>query len=77
MAVVCNPNNPTGDASDPDALSEFAARCRGAGTELLADEAFLGFTDLLGRGHGRRRRRALADQTVRPPRPPRGVSGGD
>jgi len=45
MAVVCNPNNPTGDASDPDALSEFAARCRGAGTELLADEAFLGFTD--------------------------------
>jgi len=45
MAVVCNPNNPTGDAYDPGALREFAARCRDADTELLADEAFLGFTD--------------------------------
>ncbi|WP_232700791.1 threonine-phosphate decarboxylase [Halobacterium wangiae] len=45
VAVVCNPNNPTGDACDPGALREFAARCRDADTELLADEAFLGFTD--------------------------------
>ncbi|WP_276280794.1 aminotransferase class I/II-fold pyridoxal phosphate-dependent enzyme [Halorussus caseinilyticus] len=44
-AVVCNPNNPTGDAYDADALREFAARCRDAGTLLVADEAFLGFTD--------------------------------
>ncbi|MFB6308435.1 MAG: threonine-phosphate decarboxylase CobD [Haloarculaceae archaeon] len=45
MAVVCNPNNPTGEAYDPDALRAFADRCRDAGTTLLVDEAFLGFTD--------------------------------
>jgi L-threonine-O-3-phosphate decarboxylase len=46
LAVACTPNNPTGDAYDPDALREFARRCREAGTPLLVDEAFLGFTDL-------------------------------
>lgn len=45
LAIVCNPNNPTGRVYDPDALSAFANRCRAAGTPLLADEAFLGFTD--------------------------------
>jgi L-threonine-O-3-phosphate decarboxylase len=46
MAVVCTPNNPTGEAADPDRLREFAARCRDAETDLLVDEAFLGYTDL-------------------------------
>ncbi|MFB6220070.1 MAG: threonine-phosphate decarboxylase CobD [Halolamina sp.] len=46
MAVVCQPNNPTGEAVDPAALRGFADRCREAGTELLVDEAFLDFTDL-------------------------------
>lgn len=53
LAVVCNPNNPTGNAYDPDRLDAFAERCRAAGTTLLVDEAFLGFTDrpsLAGRG---------------------------
>jgi threonine-phosphate decarboxylase len=45
LAVVCVPNNPTGDAPAPDALRAFARRCRDADTLLLADEAFLGFTD--------------------------------
>ncbi|MFB6217849.1 MAG: threonine-phosphate decarboxylase CobD [Halobacteriaceae archaeon] len=45
LAVVCNPNNPTGRAYDADALRGFARRCRRADTLLLADEAFLGFTD--------------------------------
>ena len=45
LAIVCNPNNPTGDAYEPAPLSAFAERCREAGTPLLADEAFLGFTD--------------------------------
>ncbi len=45
MAVVCNPNNPTGECYDADALRSFADRCREAGTTLLVDEAFLGFTD--------------------------------
>ena len=43
-ALVCNPNNPTGDAYEPDELVRFADRCRNAGTALIADEAFLGFT---------------------------------
>ena len=43
--VVCNPNNPTGDAYEPDALRNFATRCREADALLVADEAFLGFTD--------------------------------
>jgi len=45
LAVVCNPNNPTGEASDDGDLRAFAARCRAAGTTLLVDEAFLGFTE--------------------------------
>ncbi len=45
MAVVCNPNNPTGGAVDPGDLRTLVARCRDAGTTLLVDEAFLGFTD--------------------------------
>lgn len=45
LAIVCNPNNPTGNAYDADALDAFAARCRTAGTPLLVDEAFLGFID--------------------------------
>jgi L-threonine-O-3-phosphate decarboxylase len=45
VAIVCTPNNPTGEAVDPDALRAFAGRCRAAGTTLLVDEAFLGFTD--------------------------------
>ncbi|MFB6112494.1 MAG: threonine-phosphate decarboxylase CobD [Halodesulfurarchaeum sp.] len=45
LVVVCNPNNPTGDAYDRSALLEFANRCRQDGTTLLVDEAFLGFTE--------------------------------
>ncbi|MCF2165978.1 threonine-phosphate decarboxylase CobD [Halobacterium salinarum] len=45
LAIACTPNNPTGDRYDDDALRAFAARCRAANTELLVDEAFLGFTD--------------------------------
>ncbi|SFB87320.1 L-threonine O-3-phosphate decarboxylase [Halobiforma haloterrestris] len=46
LAVVCTPNNPTGEAADPDALAALADRCADAGTTLLVDEAFLGFTEL-------------------------------
>ncbi|MFC6940117.1 aminotransferase class I/II-fold pyridoxal phosphate-dependent enzyme [Salinirubellus sp. GCM10025818] len=45
LAVVCNPNNPTGEAYVQGKLEAFAARCAAAGTPLLVDEAFLGFTD--------------------------------
>ncbi len=45
LAIVCNPNNPTGNAYDINRLEAFASRCRKSETILLADEAFLGFTD--------------------------------
>jgi histidinol-phosphate/aromatic aminotransferase/cobyric acid decarboxylase-like protein len=45
VAVVCTPNNPTGDVYERAALRVFADRCADAETLLLVDEAFLGFTD--------------------------------
>jgi histidinol-phosphate aminotransferase/threonine-phosphate decarboxylase len=45
LAVVCDPNNPTGEAYERGALEAFADRCAATGTPLLVDEAFLGFTD--------------------------------
>ena len=45
MAIVCTPNNPTGELPPEAALTDFADRCSDAGTVLLADEAFLGFTE--------------------------------
>ncbi|MFB6110390.1 MAG: threonine-phosphate decarboxylase [Halodesulfurarchaeum sp.] len=45
LSIICNPNNPTGDAHDSTALRSFVAESRGAGTPVLLDEAFLGFTD--------------------------------
>jgi len=45
VAIVCNPNNPTGDAFDPAALRAFVERSHAADTPVLVDEAFLGFTE--------------------------------
>ncbi|QIB73248.1 pyridoxal phosphate-dependent class II aminotransferase [Halogeometricum borinquense] len=44
-AVICNPNNPTGEAADPDELRAYLEDCRDADTVLIVDEAFLDFTD--------------------------------
>lgn len=44
VVVVCNPNNPTGEALETADLLAFADRCRDAGTTLFVDEAFLDFT---------------------------------
>jgi threonine-phosphate decarboxylase len=43
LAIVCTPNNPTGELTPPETLRAFAAQCREAGTTLLVDEAFLEF----------------------------------
>ena len=45
LAIVCNPNNPTGDAADPEDLRTFVTHSREADTTVLVDEAFLGFTE--------------------------------
>ena len=44
-AVVCTPNNPTGDLLPRTKLERFAARCRREGTLLVVDEAFLDCTE--------------------------------
>ena len=46
LAFVCTPNNPTGEVADPERLAAFAGRCEEAGTTLVIDEAFLGFTEV-------------------------------
>ncbi|MFW6383983.1 MAG: threonine-phosphate decarboxylase [Halodesulfurarchaeum sp.] len=45
LVILCNPNNPTGEALDGGALRSFVERSRAAGTPVLVDEAFLGFTE--------------------------------
>ncbi|MBS3759968.1 threonine-phosphate decarboxylase [Halodesulfurarchaeum sp.] len=45
LAIVCNPNNPTGEAADPDALRDFVERSQAGDTTVLVDEAFLGFSE--------------------------------
>jgi histidinol-phosphate aminotransferase/threonine-phosphate decarboxylase len=44
LVIACSPNNPTGDAYDPQRLRAYAGRCLDAGTPLVVDEAFIGFT---------------------------------
>lgn len=46
LVVACQPNNPTGEAYDPDALRSFADRCVAAETPLLLDESALPLTEL-------------------------------
>jgi L-threonine-O-3-phosphate decarboxylase len=45
MAIACTPNNPTGECPPESDLRSLADRCAAADTTLLADEAFLGFTE--------------------------------
>lgn len=40
---LCNPNNPTGQAADPDLLEAVARRCAAQNTWLIVDECFLDF----------------------------------
>lgn len=40
-AVLCQPNNPTGQVVDPELLGRILARCRDCGTLLILDECFL------------------------------------
>ncbi|WP_410765582.1 threonine-phosphate decarboxylase CobD [Haloferax sp. DFSO60] len=46
VAIVCTPNNPTGEVTPRDDLLGFADRCRESGTVLVVDEAFLDFTSV-------------------------------
>lgn len=45
LAVICTPNNPTGELPAREQLLAFASECRESDTPLLVDEAFLDFTE--------------------------------
>lgn len=45
LAVICTPNNPTGELPAREQLLAFASKCRDGVTPLLIDEAFLDFTE--------------------------------
>jgi len=45
LAIVCNPNNPTGEAYQAEELRAFLEQSHSAETPVLIDEAFLGFTE--------------------------------
>lgn len=43
LAVLCNPNNPTGQTVDRGLLQRILEKCRRYGIKLLVDECFLDF----------------------------------
>lgn len=45
MALVANPNDPTGRPAEADHLLGFAERCRETDTTLVVEESLLGFSD--------------------------------
>ena len=45
MAVLCSPNNPTGQLIPPGLMGDIAQRCRELGIMLVCDECFLGFAE--------------------------------
>lgn len=45
LLFLCEPNNPTGRATDPSLLERIAERCDGCGTLLAVDECFNDFLD--------------------------------
>ena len=59
MLVICQPNNPTGAAWNPDDLTALASICRERAAYMLADECFINLThprvpsclDMTGNGH--------------------------
>ena len=45
VLLLCEPNNPTGIATDRELLERILSACRKAGTILIIDECFNGFLD--------------------------------
>ena len=48
LAVVCNPNNPTGDIVSNQDIEKILHHCQEVGAYLLVDEAFMEFAEHLG-----------------------------
>jgi len=45
FVVICNPNNPTGQIIEKEALIEILISCKTKGINLMLDEAFIEFLD--------------------------------
>ncbi|WRS26321.1 threonine-phosphate decarboxylase [Oscillospiraceae bacterium MB08-C2-2] len=45
MLFLCEPNNPTGQTTEPSLLKATLERCRRTGTRLVVDECFVGFLE--------------------------------
>lgn len=45
LIFLCNPNNPTGQLTDPQLLERILVRCSSCGTMLVVDECFRDFLD--------------------------------
>ncbi len=45
IAVICNPNNPTGHFMDEDLMKKVMDKCEEVGCRLLIDECFMDFVD--------------------------------
>ncbi len=45
LVFLCNPNNPTGQLTEPELLEEILNRCRKYGTFVVLDECFNEFLD--------------------------------
>lgn len=45
LVFLCNPNNPTGQLTDPGLMEEILLRCERNGILLAADECFVDFLD--------------------------------
>ncbi len=48
LAILCNPNNPTGDLVSRASILRILEKCRSVGAYLLLDEAFMEFAEHLG-----------------------------
>lgn len=49
LMFLCNPNNPTGQVTDPGLMEEILLRCEQNGILLAVDECFVDFLDEPGR----------------------------
>lgn len=48
LAVICNPNNPTGDIVQTQDIERILKHCQSVGAYLLIDEAFMEFAEHMG-----------------------------
>ena len=46
MVIICNPNNPTGQITEPGLMEKIVQHCQRVGVRLVVDECFMDFVGL-------------------------------